>query len=178
VWTDRQRLRPPLLVLVVHPRPEHPVDEVHAVRPGRHAQRSEDVRVQRSLRLLGQCIQGRRHLLLGLHLGADVERLPNPLEDEEGIEPPAREERRQAPEVRLPDGQKLGITQARLRVGVHLTASATRHSRMPPEHSGWSCTSMRKPSVATGVKVTRLKRSRSVPQPDAPATGFQAFPSR
>ena len=56
--------------------------------------------------------------------------------------------------------------------------STIRHSRMPPENSGWSCTSMRRPLHSTGLKLTRLKASSFVPKAPASSTGFQASPTR
>jgi len=57
-------------------------------------------------------------------------------------------------------------------------ARGTRHSRTPPDISGWSCTSRRRASVLTGVKLDTLKRSFSTGSLLGPATGFQSGPSK
>ncbi len=57
-------------------------------------------------------------------------------------------------------------------------AHGTRHSRTPPDISGWICTSRRRASVLTGVKLVTLKRSFSTGSVLGPATGFQSGPSK
>jgi hypothetical protein len=57
-------------------------------------------------------------------------------------------------------------------------AHGTRHSRTPPDISSWSCTSRRRASVLTGVKLVTLKRSFSTGSVLGPATGFQSGPSK
>ena len=55
---------------------------------------------------------------------------------------------------------------------------STDHSSTPPENAGCSSTSIRSPSVFTGVISTRFRRSLAVPKASSVGTGFQSSPSR
>ncbi len=53
----------------------------------------------------------------------------------------------------------------------------TFHSRIPPDHSDCSWTSILSDVVSTGSNATRLKRSISVPYTETPVTGFHESPA-